>query len=105
MATHKLTPAMDDALKQFAERLPVPETKYRTPQKGHVLLADDPNLKDQHGNPLDPKKDYYLGSATNATNHLRRLRKAFKRGGKDAVVEYLRPYENFLHTPETQPEV
>ncbi|QCR23780.1 hypothetical protein [Pontibacter sp. SGAir0037] len=96
MKKHKLTPAMDDALKQFAERLPVPETKYRTPQKGHVLLADDPNLLDAKGNPLDPEKEYYIGSPTNATNHLRRLRKAFRDGGKDAVVEYLRPYESFL---------
>jgi hypothetical protein len=96
MAKHILTPEMADALQQFADRLPVPEVKYREPVSGAQLLADNPAIRGPKGEPIDPKLTYYVGSPTNATNHLRRLQEAFRNGGQDAVVKYLQPFEAFL---------
>ncbi|MBA9076085.1 hypothetical protein [Rufibacter quisquiliarum] len=106
MAKHTLTPEMDHALKQFAERLPEPEQQkpgvVQAPRTGAEILAENPEIRDKDGKPLNPEKHYYLAETHTRINHLRRLRKAFRKGGKDAVVEYLRPYEKFLHTPETE---
>jgi hypothetical protein len=102
MATHKLTPAFDFALQQFAERLPVPEVKYRTPISGRELLRDNPTMTGPGGAPIVPHLQYYVGSPENATNHLRRLRAAYAQGGQAAVVKYLQPYEAFLGQGETQ---
>ncbi|MGI4834644.1 MAG: hypothetical protein ACRYFK_14405 [Janthinobacterium lividum] len=99
---HKLTAAYDEALRQFAERLPLPEVKYRTPITGSQLLQDSPELRGPKGEPINPNRLYYVGSPTNATNHLRQLRKAYRRGGQPAVVAYLQPYEAFLGQPDTQ---
>lgn len=97
MKKHKLTPAMDDALKQFAERLPEQDsTMVGRPLTGAELLEKDPNIKGRDSQPLDPKKLYFVQGLSTATNHLRRLRKAFRSGGKEAVVKYLQPYEEFL---------
>jgi hypothetical protein len=111
MPKHKLTPEIEDALQQFADRLPVPEVKYREPVLGSQILADTPEMRGPKGAPIDPLKSYYVGSPTNATNHLRRLRKAFRKGGQPAqvvggvggqpaVVKYLQPYEAFLGTEQ-----
>ena len=96
MPKHSITPAYDNALQQFAERLPVPEVEYRKPVTGAELLRDSPDIKGPKGEPIDPKKQYFVGSTTSATNHLRQLRKAFHRGGQQAVVDYLAPYAEFL---------
>lgn len=100
MPKHTLTPEWENTLQQFADRLPVPEVKYREPVSGEKLLADNPGITGPNGEPIDPKQRYYVGSPTNATNHLRRLRKAFEDGGKEAVVRYLQPYEAFLGTEQ-----
>jgi hypothetical protein len=102
MAKYNLTPEFDDALKQFADRLPVPEVKYRKPISGRELLRDNPNMTGPNGAPIAPHLLYYVGSPENATNHLRRLRKAYEQGGQAAVVAYLQPYEAFLGQPDTQ---
>lgn len=102
MAKHTLTPAFDFALKQFADRLPVPEVKYRKPVSGRELLRDNPTMTGPGGVPIAPHLMYYVGSPDNAVNHLRRLRAAFEQGGQDAVVKYLQPYEAFLGQGETQ---
>jgi hypothetical protein len=102
MPKYTLTTELDDALKQFADRLPVPEVKYREPVFGSQLLRDNPGITGPKGEPIDPNGSYYVGSPTNATNHLRRLRAAYEQGGQAAVVKYLQPYEAFLGQPDAQ---
>lgn len=103
MAKHKITPEMDHALKQFAERLPEQDsTMVGRPLTGAELLEKYPDIKGPNGKKVDPGKKYYCANLTTATNHLRRLRKAYAKGGKDAVVEYLQPFAKFLGTPETE---
>lgn len=107
MPKHKITPEMDHALKQFAERLPIPEKQkegvLQAPRYGHEILAENPEVRGKDGEPLNPEKQYFLAETHTRINHLRRLRKAFTKGGQSAVVEYLRPFEKFLGTPETEP--
>lgn len=41
----------------------------------------------------DPEKEFNLtGGAVHDKNHLRRIRRAYKRGGKKAVIAYIKPY-------------
>jgi hypothetical protein len=96
MPKHPITPTYDKALRYIADLLPVPEVQYRRPQKGSEILAATPGMRDQKGQPVDPKQRYLVGSPQAATNHLRQLRKAYERGGQPAVVKYLQPYRDAL---------
>lgn len=94
---HKLTKAYDDALKQFAARLPEPEVSpVAKPQTGAELLAEHPDMKQVDDKPIQPEKLYYPVTSFTRVNHLRQLRKAYKQGGQPAVVKYLQPYAEFL---------
>jgi hypothetical protein len=95
----KLTNEVNAALKQFADRLPSTYKPAGAPQLGSELMAERPGIRTPKGEALDPNKTYFVKAKGTATNHLRRLRKAYEAGGMDAVVAYLQPYEAFLGTP------
>jgi hypothetical protein len=100
---HELTPKWDDALRQFASRLPLPEHAGSRPVPGAVLLRKHPELLTPAGQPLEPTKLYYVGSPENQAEHLDNLRELFRQGGKVAIVPYLQPYAAFLGQPDAQP--
>ena len=95
---HNITKEITDALKQFADRLPSTEQKERAPRTGAELTKV---YGDKLGK-LKPTQRYYIGDATCAVNHLKRLTRAYEAGGMPAVVKYLQPFEEFLHTPATE---
>lgn len=97
------TKEVKDALKQFADRLPSTEQVERAPRLGCELRkVYGDKLRQPDGKPLDPTTKYYIGDASCAVNHLKRLLRAYGAGGMAAVVKYLQPYEAFLGTPETE---
>ncbi|TGE08266.1 hypothetical protein [Hymenobacter fodinae] len=87
---------MDKALKQFADRLPIPESSNLAPIAGWLLKQQRPDLVGPLGEPIEDNRLYYVGSKVETVNHLRRLRKAFEQDGIGGVVKYLQPYEAFL---------
>jgi len=94
--SHELTADIEDALRQFAERLPVPEQEGQEPKLGADLLKEDPTLRTPEGLPLDPKKLYYLAKASTPEEHHQNLCDIYRREGQPGVVRYLQPYEAFL---------
>lgn len=105
----KVNKEVKAALKQFADRLPATHKEFdpadkaaSRPQTGAELLAAHPAIKGPKGEPIDPAKKYFIAGYGTATNHLKRLLKRYESGGMTAVVEYLRPYEAFLGTPDTE---
>lgn len=99
---HQLTKEVKDALKQFADRLPETHKPGTKPQMGAELLTERPGITGPNGEAIDPEKRYFVAASGTATNHLKRLTRAYETGGKDAVVKYLQPYEAFLGTPDTE---
>ncbi len=105
----QVTKEIKAALKQFADRLPAThkeldpaDKETQRPQTGAELLAANPNIRGPKGEAIDPKKRYFVRGYGTATNHLKRLIRAYESGGMAAVVKYLQPYESFLGTPETE---
>jgi hypothetical protein len=101
---NELTPEYDDALRQFAERLPHRQYANDKPMTGALLTTLDHTLRTPNGGYLIPDKLYFVGGPVIAAEHLELLRAAYARGGKAAVVAYLLPYVHFLGT-EAKPVV
>jgi hypothetical protein len=101
---NELTPEYDDALCQFADRLPTPEYANGKPMSGKLLTLLDDTLRTPSGEFLVRDKLYFVGGPAVAAQHLELLRAAYRRGGKSAVVAYLLPYVHFLGS-EAKPVV
>jgi hypothetical protein len=95
---NEITPEYDDALRQFADRLPTPEYANTKPMTGALLTIMDHTLRTPSGEFLVRDKLYFVGGPAVAAQHLELLRAAYRRGGKSAVVAYLLPYVHFLGT-------
>jgi hypothetical protein len=88
---HKLTKTIDRELRQIAAQLPQQHHHLTGRVKGSDILALHPEPKGPNGAPIDPERYYMLGKGE-AVNHHRRLRKAYERGGREAVIKYLAKY-------------
>lgn len=93
---YDLTPEMETALQEFAERLPIPAHVDRVPTSGAALVAEFPGMRGPDGEEMEPDKLYYVGGKANTAYHLRQLKGAYTAGGKAAVVQYLQPYTAYL---------
>jgi hypothetical protein len=99
----ELTPEMEDALQQFAARLPASEYAGTRPATGRELLAVQPELRGLNGEHLQPDRLYFVSSLEIQALHLNEMRVRFLHLGKMGVAEYLRPYAEFLRETETAP--
>lgn len=80
-------------LKNIADRLPV--QRYAYPQTYTVLGCDieQSGLKIPEGMEIEDDKEYHFKDAAyKDVNHLRRIRKAYKKGGKKEVFKYIVPF-------------
>lgn len=98
MAKHLITPDLDHALRQFAARMPEPAFAGSAPQSGAVLNGYYPQLLTTAGEPLAGHKLYFVVNKFTKRRHLRELRRVYRRGGRPALVEHLKPYAEFLKT-------
>ncbi|MDO7849912.1 hypothetical protein Q5H92_26370 [Hymenobacter sp. M29] len=99
----EVTNEIKDALKQFADRLPSTEHVEKAPRLGAELIKKyGGKLKQPDGSPLNPTHRYRIGGGDVAVNHYKRLLRVFETEGMPGVVEYLQPYEAFLHTPDSE---
>lgn len=98
-----LTKEVDAALATFAQRLPHPDYHGLRPMTGEELRRHNPDLLRIDGGLMDEHTLYFVSSIDIQLAHLIRMRRAFQDGGQPAVVAYLKPYREFLHSPETQP--
>jgi hypothetical protein len=97
MPLHPITKDLDHALKQFAARLPEPGFG-SAPQPGTALLQQAPGMLTATGLPLQPDQLYFVIDKHTRRNHLNKLRRVYRRGGKPALIKYLVPYAEFLKT-------
>ncbi|MCA8829422.1 hypothetical protein [Hymenobacter pini] len=98
MAKHTITPALDDALRQFAARMPEPAFLKVKPTTGAVLASEYPGLLTTEGKPLAGHKLYLIVTKFTKRRHLRQLRQVYRSGGQPALVKHLQPYADFLKT-------
>lgn len=96
MSRNTLTPEYEQTLREFADRLPIPAIEQPRPMTGAEVIARYPDMKQIDGKDVDPKQLYRVGTSVTATNHFRRLKKAYEEGGQPAVVKYLVPYIEFI---------
>lgn len=65
--------------------------KDRVEISGKDLLLGD--TKEVEGEPVDPDKTYIMEMPMQiASNHKRRMKRAYKRGGVEGVINYLKPF-------------
>ncbi len=96
MAKHVVTPELEDAFKQFAARLPEPGFAGSAPQTGQQL--EPLGISTAAGLPLQAHQLYYVINKSTRRQHLTKMRRAYRRGGRPALVQYLVPYVEFLKT-------
>ena len=87
---HTFTPEVEQQLQQLADAL-TPKLQHKAPTRAltDFELKHHFNITtDAEGQPLKPGVLYRATEAP-AINHLRRLRKAYHRGGQVAVEQYL----------------
>lgn len=100
----RLFPEIEDAIAQFAKRLPDPSFAGKAPQLGSELRRLNPELRQYHDDRhLDLGQLYFVSSDEIQQAHLVAMRQAYRQGGKPALVDYLKPYKYFIDAPNTLP--
>jgi hypothetical protein len=103
LTTPYLVPSdVEHALRQFAKRLPLAACAGTEPTLGRNLLAQQPDLRQPDGSPMNADRPYFVMSEGSQLEHLLAMREAYVLGGPQRVAAYLKPYEAFLGT-ESEP--
>jgi hypothetical protein len=79
-------------LQKIAQRLPFNyvEHKASLEYRGSEILEANPEAKDKEGNPIDPKKIYFInGSQRHVVDHYKRMKRIYRRDGEDGVKHYV----------------
>ncbi len=99
-----INPNLSRALRIIAGQLPM--VNQETCEKHRLTGAEvleETEIREFEGKPIDPKEVYIMPMPVLiAANHYRRLKKAWKRAGRDGVQHYMRRIEKIKIEQEKQ---